>query len=284
MKREKPFAIVQVGTAHGSHAVTKRDDTVVVEEPMEIRVVFNSGGERSMRSLSITMRTPGNDEELAAGFLFTEGILTDASEIEGFKILGTGEDGEPTGNIVRLDLRPDVKIDFARLQRNFFTTSSCGVCGKASLDSLEVQGLQPLPENSISVTRDVVHQLPAGLRDGQPTFARTGGLHAAALFSVAGEIECVREDVGRHNAVDKLIGRCFLDRQTPLSSYIMMISGRASFEIMQKALVARVAMVVAVGAPSSLAVEMARHYNMALIGFASAERFNIYSGADRVRT
>lgn len=281
--RERSCSISEVSAGK----TIERDDSVVIEEPMEIRIVYGPDDERVMRSLSITMRTPGNDQELAAGFLLTEGIVSHPEEIEGTKSLGTDEDGGHTGNIVRVDLRADVDIDVGRLQRNFFTTSSCGVCGKASLEALVVQGLRPLPEFAASpdkspVARSVVHGLSAALRERQPTFSRTGGLHAAAIFSHDGQIEQVREDVGRHNAVDKLIGRCFLDGKNPLSQYIMMISGRASFEIMQKAIAAGVPVVVAVGAPSSLAVDTARHYNMTLIGFASAERFNIYAGPERI--
>lgn len=260
------------------------DDCVAVEEPLEIRVIFGSSSQRTMRSLSIVMRTPGHDRELAAGFLFTESIISSPDQIDSIQFRGVTESGEETGNIVRVDLRPEVKLDWSKLQRNFFTTSSCGVCGKASLEALSVQGLSPLTNETNSISPDVIRRLPAQLRGNQPTFAKTGGLHAAGLFDTSGQLLSVHEDVGRHNAVDKLIGQMFLAAATPLDRHILVLSGRASFEIMQKALVAQIQVVVAVGAPSSLAIELAEPYNMTLIGFASADRFNIYSAASRVST
>ncbi len=260
-----------------------RADCVVVEEPMEIRVVFGPPEKRVMRSVSITMRTPGHDDELAAGFLFTEGILNSPQQIGQIETRGVDPDGKSTGNIVRVSLRDSENVDLSRLQRHFFTTSSCGVCGKASLDALEVQGLRPLGADwTISGKR--ITALPGLLRASQPTFSQTGGLHAAGICGLDGVLLAVREDVGRHNAVDKLLGRFFLDGQTPLSRCVMIISGRASFEIMQKALVAGVPAVVAVGAPSSLAVDLADRYGMTLVGFASENRFNIYARAHRIDT
>ncbi len=259
-----------------------RADQVVVEEPMEIRVVFGPANKRSMRSVSITMRTPGNDEELAAGFLFTESILESPDQIAGIQVRGVDPDGQETGNIVRVDIRPDVEIELGKLQRHFFTTSSCGVCGKASLEALNVQGLKPFQGDQFQIAAAAVRLLPELLRNQQATFDRTGGLHAAGLINAAGKIVLSREDVGRHNAVDKLVGRCFLDGKTPLTEYGMIVSGRVSFEITQKALVAGLPLIVAVGAPSSLAIEMAQHYRMTLVGFASAQRFNVYAGADRM--
>ena len=276
--QETQFEIVEFSAA-GSET---RNDLVVTEEPVEIRIVFGTANDRAMRSVSITMRTPGNDQELAAGFLMAEGILTQREQMVGFKTLGQDSEGRATGNIVRIDVASDVQLDVGRLQRNFLTSSSCGVCGKASLEALEMQGLEPIQGDGFKINSASVRGLSAGLRLHQKTFSRTGGLHAAGLFDPAGSIVSTREDVGRHNAVDKLIGRCFLDGQTLLSKYGMMVSGRVSFEIMQKALVAGLPMVVAVGAPSSLAVEMARQYNMTLIGFASPERFNVYAGRERI--
>ena len=276
--QETQFEIVEFSAA-GSET---RNDLVVTEEPVEIRIVFGTANDRAMRSVSITMRTPGNDQELAAGFLMAEGILTHREQMVGFKTLGQDSEGRVTGNIVRIDVASDVQLDVGRLQRNFLTSSSCGVCGKASLEALEMQGLEPIKGDGFKIKSASVRGLSAGLRLHQKTFSRTGGLHAAGLFGPAGSVVSTREDVGRHNAVDKLIGRCFLDGQTLLSKYGMMVSGRVSFEIMQKALVAGLPMVVAVGAPSSLAVEMARLYNMTLIGFASPERFNVYAGRERI--
>jgi len=257
------------------------DDVVAVEEPMEIRVAFGPAGARTARSLSVTMRTPGNDFELAAGFLFTEGLLSGPDEIHGIDFCGPSAPGRSTSNIVRVDLAPEVSLDLERLQRNFYTTSSCGICGKASLDALHVQGLTRL-EGGPRLARETIHRLPEALRRAQPVFQRTGGLHAAALVDATGELLDVREDVGRHNAVDKLIGRRFLDGEAPLAERVMLVSGRASFEILQKALVAGIPVLVAVGAPSSLAVEMAERFGVTLIGFASDRRFNVYSGGRRI--
>ena len=259
-----------------------KQDLLAVEEPLEIRVAYGPRDRRTVRSLSITMRTPGNDFELAAGFLYTEGILKDRSQIEGIEFCGPAAPGQPTSNIVRVDLTADVELDIGSLERNFYTTSSCGICGKASLDAVQVKGLERVEDGQPRFPREEVHTLPARLRSAQPVFERTGGLHAAGLATPNGELLEIREDVGRHNAVDKLIGRRFLDEQTPLGAFGMVVSGRASFEILQKALVAGIPLIVAVGAPSSLAVEMALRFGMTLVGFASSERFNVYSGADRI--
>ena len=260
-----------------------RQDQVAVEEPVEIRVICGPLEKRVMRSVSITMRTPGNDEELAAGFLLTEGILTSPDQIADIQLRGVDPDGVVTGNIVRVEVRPEVDLDLNRLQRNFFTTSSCGVCGKASLEALRVQGLKPVGVGDFEMDAARICELPDRLRASQNTFRRTGGLHGAGLFAMNGHLLDTREDVGRHNAVDKLIGRYFLDGETPMSNYGMIVSGRVSFEIMQKGLVAGIPVIVAVGAPSSLAVEMAIEYQMTLIGFASQSRFNIYATRGRVK-
>ncbi len=259
------------------------EDAVATEEPMEIRIVFGPEEKRTMRSLSVTMRTPGNDEELAAGFLFTEGILTLPSQIKSTEFRGVDDAGTPTDNIVRVNLCPEIEIDFKRLQRNFFTTSSCGVCGKASLESLEVKGIQSMLPISRMLSSDVIYRLPEALRKSQPTFDQTGGIHAACFADTMGNVLQTREDVGRHNAVDKLIGVFFQRNELPASRLIMVVSGRASFEIVQKAIVAGVGIMVAVGAPSSLAVELAQRYGMTLIGFASKNRFNVYSEAERIQ-
>jgi FdhD protein len=228
------------------------------------------------------MRTPGNDFELAAGFLYTEGVLKDRSQIEGIEFCGPATPGRSTSNIVRIDLAADVELDIGSLERNFYTTSSCGICGKTSLDAVHVKGIEPLTETRPRFLREGIHGLPAKLRAAQPVFERTGGLHAAGLATPQGELLEIREDVGRHNAVDKLIGRRFLDGETPLNGFGMVVSGRASFEILQKALVAGIPAIVAVGAPSSLAVEIAERFGMTLVGFASSERFNVYANADRI--
>jgi len=241
-------------------------DLLAVEEPLEIRI--------GDKTISITMRTPGNDPELAAGFLFTEGLLQGSGQIkdiQGFR------------NSVTVQLNPEVEVDFERLQRNFYTTSSCGVCGKASIEALRMQGCPVLPRNSAAMEAAVIHRLPQAQRDEQAVFERTGGLHAAALFDFQGNLILLREDVGRHNAVDKLIGAEMLAGRTPLSDKLLLVSGRASFELTQKALMAGIPVLAAVGAPSSLAVETAQRFNMTLLGFVRDGRFNIYSGTERIQ-
>jgi FdhD protein len=250
---------VPIHKVHGSDPIASTQDLLAVEEPLQIRV--------NGRDLSITMRTPGHDRELAAGFLFTEGILQTRADVIAI---------DSTENSVTLTLADGVDAGVAR---NFYTTSSCGVCGKASIDSLHASGCRML--RSKPVSREIIHGLPEKLRAAQSAFEHTGGLHGAALFDAAGNPEIVREDVGRHNAVDKLIGAAFLDGRLPLDDRILMLSGRASFELVQKALMAGIPVVAAVGAPSSLAVETARRFGMTLAGFVRNGRFNVYSGVGR---
>jgi FdhD protein len=261
---------------------TSADDSVATEEPMEIRLVYGPSDQRAMRSLSVTMRTPGNDAELAAGFLFSEGILNCPTQIESTEFRGVDETGRPTDNIVRVNLQPDVQVDFKQLQRNFFTTSSCGVCGKASLESLEVKGIEPLDPSSFRVPASSILMMPDALRKSQPTFDQTGGIHAACFADDKANVLETHEDIGRHNAVDKLIGDWFLANRLPAVDVCMVVSGRASFEIVQKAIVAGVPVMVAVGAPSSLAVELAQRFQMTLVGFANSSRFNVYSNPERI--
>jgi FdhD protein len=259
-----------------------RQDALVVEEPLEIRLVFPNMEEPV--PISVTMRTPGNDFELAAGFLFTEGILKSPEAIHRITYCTDPEvDGEQQYNIVNVFLRSETSFDPAQLQRHFYTTSSCGICGKASLEAIRVRGVPPIKADW-TVDASIIHRLGERLREAQDVFEKTGGLHAAGWFNPRGELLAVREDVGRHNAVDKLLGYAFLERKCPLSDAILMVSGRASFEIMQKAAVAGVPVVVAVSAPSSLAREVAREFGMTLIGFARDNRFNIYAGRERIRT
>jgi FdhD protein len=249
-----------------SDSVLECDDVLAVEEPLEILL-----GERNA---SITMRTPCNDEELAAGFLFTEGILRDRGQIASMAI--TGE------NQVTVSLTGHAGVDLARLERHFYMSSSCGVCAKASIQALETVGCPNLAADRPVVHPDLIHHLPDLLRARQQVFDRTGGLHASALFHSSGRLLGVREDVGRHNALDKLIGSRFLNGDLPLDDHLIVLSGRASFELVQKALMAAVPILVAVGAPSSLAVEMAQRFGMTLIGFARERRFNVYSGEWRI--
>lgn len=252
------------------------DDRVAIEEPLEIRLGHEVDGERQTHSVSITMRTPGHDEDLAVGFLVGESIIRSPADIAIVKPC-RGD------NAIRVELESGVDVDLAKLQRHFYTTSSCGVCGKASLDALRAVGAEAL-NSDIRFPRDALIQLPEHLREAQATFDETGGLHAAAAFDPYGELLIVREDVGRHNAVDKVIGALFADGLLPATQLGLMVSGRASFELMQKALVAGIPMLAAISAPSSLAVELAREFNMTLVGFLRGDSFNIYAGEERIRT
>ena len=254
------------------HAVDCRD-WLAVEEPLEIRLNYSAKGRRQGKIVSITMRTPGQDRELAAGLLFAEGIVRTPGEISGIYA---------DANQILVELSENVEPDLPRLERRFFASSSCGVCGKAAIESLDLDGMDVPATDSPVMRQEILCRLPDALRERQAVFAQTGGLHAAALFSTAGELLDVREDVGRHNALDKLIGAAFLEKQLPLSRCVLLLSGRVSFELMQKAVAAGIPVVAAVGAPSSLAVDVARRFQMTLVGFLSASRFNIYSGTRRI--
>jgi FdhD protein len=268
-------AIVSVRRIQGSESILRRDE-LAVEEPMEIRLGYVVDGRRMNRSVSITMRTPGQDRELAAGFLFTEGIINAPEQVMGIRACGGP-------NAVRVDLQRGVGVDLDRLERHFYTSSSCGVCGKTSMAAVRVSCPDRIAEDRPVVEASVIHELPSALRAAQPTFERTGGLHASALFDAGGKLLALREDVGRHNALDKLIGARFLDGLTPLSTAVLLVSGRASFELVQKAAVAGIPILAAVGAPSSLAVDLAREHGMTLLGFVREDRFNIYTGPARIR-
>lgn len=262
-------------------SVRRRQDLLAAEEPLEIRIRLH-GVDDPVR-IAVTMRTPGNDFDLAAGFLFTEGLLSSPDTIRAITYCRDPDvDGAQQYNIVNVFLRPGVSFDPDRLRRLFTTTSSCGVCGKASLESIRVRGVQPV-DSRLTVDASVIFRLGDVLRREQDLFDQTGGLHAAGWFEADGRLIAVREDVGRHNAVDKLLGHAFLKGKTPLSDAILMVSGRTSFEIMQKAAVAGIPVVVAVSAPSSLACDLAREFGMTLIGFARGDRFNVYSGEERIR-
>jgi FdhD protein len=241
------------------------NDAVAVEEPLEILV----GG----RNLAITMRTPGHDAELAAGFLFTEGLLKTADQIRSIT---------EAENQVSLELTDPADPLFERQDRRFAATSACGVCGKASIDSLYATGCVAVPSGTFAIDAGVLRALPEILKSAQSVFHQTGGIHAAGLFDCDGRLELVREDVGRHNAVDKLIGALFMGGGLPAHARMMLVSGRASFELVQKAAMAGIPMMAAVGAPSSLAVETAQRFGMTLAGFLRDDRFNIYCGAERI--
>jgi FdhD protein len=258
-------------------------DQLALEEPLEIQVAHGAEGAREWKTAAITMRTPGHDRELAVGFLIGEGILRSLDQVEAVHSRGPRHGDEGWQHSVRVTLRPGLKIDLNRLERNFYTTSSCGVCGKTSMEALELNFFPPLPAADWQIDSALVSSLPARLREAQTIFEQTGGLHAAGLFTPDGKALVVREDVGRHNAVDKVIGSQFLAARSPLSGCLLVVSGRASFELMQKALASGIPMLVAVGAPSSLAVEVAEKFGATLIGFTKPNGFNIYTGKDRVR-
>ena len=258
------------------------DDRVAVEEPLEIRLGYGTPEGRTASSISITMRTPGHDQELACGFLFSESIVHAAGDISSVEHCGPPAPDSGNHNIVRVDLAPHVEVDLGRLQRHFYTTSSCGVCGKSSLDALRVTGVDPLPNVATTFSRDVLIAMPDKLRARQDTFEATGGLHAAAAFDSQGEIVVVHEDVGRHNAVDKVIGTLLTRELLPASDLGLIVSGRASFELMQKTLVAGIPLLAAVSAPSSLAVNLASDFNVTLVGFLRGNTFNIYTARERV--
>jgi FdhD protein len=250
-------------------SITQERDELAAEEPLEIRV--------NNRAVSVTMRTPGHDDELAAGFLLTEDILHDRSDV-----LAIEPCAHASGqNVINVTLAPEAKIDLSRLTRHVFASSSCGLCGKATIDSIH-QRFGPVATSDVRVSADVLSTLPQKLLAAQPTFERTGGLHGVGLFSVEGELIVAREDIGRHNAVDKVLGFAFLKNLLPLDRHILLVSGRASFEIMQKSLAGRIPIVAAVSAPSSLAADFATDSRQTLVGFLRDRRMNVYSEPERV--
>ena len=250
----------------------RKDDYLAVEEPLEIRI--------DEHPLSVTMRTPGHDLELAAGFLFTEGLVQRRGQILKLQT-ASPESALNSGNVVQVDLTPDAMPDFDKMRRHFFAASSCGICGKASIDSVRSRLLQP-PNPNFRLAPKVLLRMPDALRSSQDVFERTGGLHAAALFDAGGTLLALREDIGRHNAVDKLIGWALREGRLPLAESVLLVSGRGGFEIIQKAIVAGVPAVASVSAPSSLAVQLARELRLTLIGFLRGRRFVIYAGEDRL--
>jgi FdhD protein len=266
---------LEIGRAKGN-VITVRRDILAVEEPLEIRIAYGPLSERTRKSISITMRTPGHDFELAVGFLFTEGILRERSHLTSVEFCG------PTRNVVRVELAPNAEFDLKKLERHFYTSSSCGVCGKSSIDALRIQSAEFDDAGDFTVASAIIHTLSAHLREAQDIFNSTGGLHACATFSKDGLLLNLREDVGRHNALDKLIGHAFLEGRIPLRQQILLVSSRASFELVQKAAMAGVRFFAAVGAPSSLAVELAKESGMTLLGFVRDDGFNIYSGGHRI--
>jgi FdhD protein len=255
-----------------------RPDTLATEEPMEIRLL--TGGGR--QTVAVTMRTPGADFELAAGFLYGEGIVKSTDDIAKISYCVDSDlDAAQQYNIVNVELRGGREYDLRPLERHFYTSSACGVCGKASLEQLELRGC-PVALPGPEVSAETLYSLPEKLREAQGLFDATGGLHAAALFDERGNLVALREDVGRHNATDKLVGWALLENKLPLTGHVVMVSGRSSFEILQKCLTAGVPFVCAISAPSSLAVDVAREFGMTLVGFLRERRFNVYAGHERV--
>lgn len=258
------------------------DDLLAVEEPLEIRLIYGPEDHRAEQNLAITMRTPGHDEELVLGFLISEGIISSMSDVLSIRYCETVKHEEERGNVMKVQLNPQLEFDLRSLERHFYTSSSCGVCGKTSIEAVHQSSCFNLSINTPQFEPESVHAMPDALREAQAVFDHTGGLHAAGLFDKKGELIMMREDVGRHNALDKLIGAALAKGLLPLTELMIQVSGRASFELVQKALMAGAPVLSAVGAPSSLAVSLAHDSGMTLLGFVRNGRFNIYCGAERM--
>jgi FdhD protein len=279
-----PEGVVAMGRVTGRRPVVRidagrvarRPDTLVAEEPLEIRV--------DGRALAVTMRTPGDDIDLAHGFLLTEGVIRTAGDVRAARYCAgaEGPDGTNTYNVLDVSLAAGVPAPEVGVERNFYTTSSCGVCGKASIDAIRTRTAYPPAGDPLVLDPAVLAGLPDALRTGQRVFERTGGLHAAGLFTAGGELRCLREDVGRHNAVDKVVGWALRAGEVPLRGHVLMVSGRASFELTQKALMAGAPALAAVSAPSTLAVDLAAEAGMTLVGFLRGASMNVYAGAERI--
>ena len=256
--------------------INKTADKVAIEEPLEIQLEYSTNTGLMVRKVSITMRTPGHDEELATGFLFTEGVMKNAEDIAAIKQPGADE------NITKVILKENRLPEVGNISRNFYTTSSCGICGKASIEAIHTVSQFALTKDDLQINATVFYRLQEKTKQQQKVFEDTGGIHASALFDRDGNLMMLREDVGRHNALDKIIGLAWMNGQLPLNNHILFLSGRASFELVQKAVMAGIKIVAAVGAPSSLAVEMAKENGITLIGFLRNDRLNIYSGEKRI--
>lgn len=273
----KPIWKVEAG------ALSQMSDRLAVEEPLEIRLAHGQRGARRQDSLAITMRTPGADADLALGFLFTEGILSKYSDVVSIRYTGDQWEEDLQYHSLLVELAPQVAFDPQHLSRHFYTASSCGVCGKGAIELVKTNTcFFPIGDRPV-MKAEALCQLPDKLREEQALFSCTGGIHASGLFDPEGNLLLLQEDVGRHNALDKLIGAALRQGMIPLRDHALMVSGRASFELVQKALMAGIAIIVAVGAPSSLAVELAQAYDMTLVGFLRQHSFNIYSGKQRIQ-
>jgi FdhD protein len=264
----------------GDGQIQKQFDQLATEEPLEIRVVCWQGTRQKHHRICITMRTPGDDLELAAGFLFTENVISKKNEIQKIEHSTNATDLQPH-NVVNVYLKKGVLFDAKKLSRNVYTTSSCGICGKTSLELVRLTCAQ-LPVGQFRLPKDYFVHLPPLLQRRQELFCATGGLHASALFNAEGNPLLVREDVGRHNAMDKLVGALLLEKKLPANNTVVLVSGRASFELVQKAALAGIPVFAAVGAPTSLAVEVAKEFGMTLVGFLRDHRYNIYTSSERV--
>ena len=270
---------IDLDAAADGRAQVRRPDTLAVEEPLEIRVGPAGPGRR--RPLAVTMRTPGDDLDLAIGFLLTEGLIRSADDVHTAQLCA-GAETPNTYNVVDVVLAPGVPEPSVDPSRNFYTTSACGVCGKASIDAVRTRSQFAVADDPLAVPAKVLVELPDRLRAAQRAFDRTGGLHAAGLFTADGDLVVLREDVGRHNAVDKVVGWAVRERRLPLAGHLLLVSGRASFELTQKAWMAGVPLLAAVSAPSTLAVELAEEAGMTLVGFLRGRTMNVYAGAERI--
>lgn len=276
-----PSSIVSAGIFKvDEKGISPTNDFLAAEEPLEMRIKYGSPGEQFTKNISVTMRTPGMDDELVTGFLFTEGIIKTIDDISNIQY--------PTGihsNIIEVELKDGVSVEMKSLERNFYTTSSCGVCGKSSIEAITTHtNINQNDTGNFECAPAIIHNLPDALRSHQNIFTQTGGLHACGLFTLNGELLLSREDVGRHNALDKMIGASLQQHLLPLHNYLLLLSGRASFELVQKAYMAGIKLIAAVGAPSSLAVQTAETFGITLLGFVKGRKFNIYSGAQRIKT
>lgn len=281
MIQPKPSVFPSNITKFQAGEYTATPDLLAVEEPLEIQLNFIDNEEIVQKTVAITMRTPGNDFELALGFLFGEGIITSMKEVIRIRYCESIKKPEERGNVVKVTLRPHVKVDLQRLERHFYTNSSCGVCGKTSIEALEISGCPVMNTNQLKIKSEVLTALPDKLREVQSLFQHTGGIHAAALFNNQGTLITSREDVGRHNAMDKLIGSQ-IESPENMQDMMVLVSGRLSFELVQKTITAQIPLIAAVGAPSSLAVQLATTYQMTLVGFLRNEQFNVYTMPERI--